>query len=566
MNLRNSLSSCFFIFLLFTISSLPQTSVVKKYHPLSGRLGFSLEGGPTYTLADFNDHNFSFYGRFTGEYFFPSTQIGVWGLKGHAASGFLEGSGGATYSRPDVEAFKTTFYSLGGGVEYLLKLSDVVMPYIYTGAAYLYFDPKDLNGDPLMRNSQKKYSKHEWMLIGEGGFKFLVSDNVSLNLGFNIDYVNMDNLDDVIAGSDNDIFFTAFGGFSLYFFGVKDIDGDGVADDDDVCPNTPAGVKVNEFGCPVDTDHDSVPDYLDNCPGTPASITVDANGCPVDSDHDGVPDYLDLCKDTPEKVPVDNRGCPFDEDEDGVPDYKDKCPGTPVGVEVNRLGCPLEELRKELPEITTMTLSSGVNFEVGKANLLPGARVELEKMILVMKKHPDTRWQIRGYTDNTGSYQMNVKLSYERAYSVVNYLVQNGIEESRLDFKGYGPDNPIADNSTESGRSLNRRVEIQFIEEGAGAGPTIIENDRSIGEYNVNLERHLGNMIFTDGNLYCFQVSSYRSRNRAETDAQRFRAMGENVFVVEANLPELDGIWYRVRIGYFKSLAEARQEQKKILK
>jgi len=62
----------------------------------------------------------------------------------------------------------------------------------------------------------------------------------------------------------------------------KDTDGDGVTDDLDRCPNTPAGVKVDSSGCPLDSDRDGVPDYLDKCPGTPAGIKVDANGCEVE--------------------------------------------------------------------------------------------------------------------------------------------------------------------------------------------------------------------------------------------------------------------------------------------
>ncbi|MBT8383108.1 MAG: thrombospondin type 3 repeat-containing protein, partial [Ignavibacteria bacterium] len=210
------------------------------------------------------------------------------------------------------------------------------MPYVYGGAAYLYYDPKDDNGNRLERNISKKYSRHEWSLIGEFGFRFLASENISVNLGANINYVNSDNLDDIIAGTDNDIFFKGFAGLSIYFGGTSDSDEDGIKDDDDLCPGTPQGVMVDQFGCPFDTDSDGVPDYLDKCLNTPAGILVDTDGCPVDSDGDGVPDYLDLCKDTPAGVPIDTRGCPFDEDEDGVPDYRDKCPGTPTGMEVNK--------------------------------------------------------------------------------------------------------------------------------------------------------------------------------------------------------------------------------------
>jgi OOP family OmpA-OmpF porin len=436
------------------------------------------------------------------------------------------------------------------------------MPYVYAGAAYLYFDPNDLSGDPLLRNQQKRYSKHEWMLIGEAGFKFCVSDNVSLNIGFNIDYVDVDNLDDVVIGTDNDVFFTAFGGFSLLLFGIKDSDHDGVADEDDICPQTPVEVIVDQFGCPVDMDKDGVADYLDNCSGTPASIPVDKDGCPVDSDGDNIPDYLDLCKDTPEGISVDKRGCPFDEDSDGVPDYKDKCPGTHSGLEVNRWGCTPDDLNKELPEITSMILSSGVNFETGKAVLLSGAKTELNKMIEVMKKHPDSKWMISGYTDNTGSYQLNSKLSYERASSVALYLEQNGIDKSRLEVKGFGPNNPVADNNTESGKALNRRVEIDFIGNESLSFDISSNNlsyDNSTNnEYNIKAEKHIGNMIFTDGNKYCFQVASFRTFAEAERVAKRFIDKGANAFVIEANLPELDGIWYRVRIGYFESLSETK--------
>jgi outer membrane protein OmpA-like peptidoglycan-associated protein len=552
---------CFLLF-FFTIISFSQTKGIKEYHPLSGKLAFSLEGGPTWTLSDFANSEISYYGRFTGEYLFPSTQFGVWGLKGHAAYGFLEGSGGATVTRPDLTAFKTTFISLGGGAEYILRLSDVVMPYVYAGAAYLYFDPNDPNGNPLLRNSQKQYSKNEFSMVGEGGFKFLVSEDVSLNVGFNMNYVDVDNLDDVVVGSDNDIFFTAFGGLTVYFFGVDDSDGDGVADNDDLCPQTPGKVIVDQFGCPVDIDRDGVPDYLDKCADTPANIPVDVDGCPVDSDHDGVPDYLDLCKDTQEGVLVDKRGCPKDSDQDGVPDYRDNCPDTPIGIEVNRVGCPLETMKTEVPEITSMVLSSGVNFEVGKATLLSGAKLELDKMIAVMKKNPDSGWRISGYTDNTGSYSLNTKLSYERAQSVADYLVQNGISRSHLKVKGFGPDSPIADNSTESGRSLNRRVEINFIE----PGTETIDIPKTTSSYNADIERHIGNMIFTDGQFFCFQVSSFRFRSEAEKHAQRLRDSGEDAFVVEANLPELDGIWYRVRVGYFNSLSEAKARREKVLK
>ena len=229
---------------------------------------------------------------------------------------------------------------------------------------------------------------------------------------------------------------------------------------------------------------------------------------------------------------------------------------------MNRFGCPLESIEIKVPEITSMVLSSGVNFEVGKSTLLSGAKSELNEMLEVMRKYPDSNWKISGYTDNTGSYSLNMKLSYDRAQAVADYLIQNGIKRSRLIVSGNGPNYPVADNATESGRSLNRRVEINFIEDGTET----IDIPRTTSEYNIAAERNTGNMIFTDGNLYCFQVSSFRYRSEAEKHAQRLRDLGENAFVVEANLPELDGIWYRVRVGYFNSLSEAKAAREKVIK
>jgi OOP family OmpA-OmpF porin len=563
--------SVVFLIILFSISSFyPQTTGIKKYHPLSGKIGISLEGGPTYTRSDFINDDFSYFVRLHAEYFFPTTQPGIWGIRAQGGGGYLQGSGGATSSRPLLLNFKTLTGFLGGGGEYMLAVSDVIMPYVYGGAFYLYFDPKDNDGNRLLRNEQKDYSRHLWMLNGELGIRFLISNGASLNFGTNINYVQSDNLDDVIAGSDNDVFFTAFAGVSIYFGGTPDSDEDGVNDDNDLCPKTPRGIIVDQFGCPVDTDNDGVPDYVDKCSNTPVSIPVNIDGCPVDSDGDGVPDYLDLCKDTPDAVPVDKRGCPFDEDGDGVPDYRDQCKETQIGTEVNRWGCPSEELEKKLPEITTLILDGDVNFEIGKSTLLPAARTELDKLVNVMKSQSETLWRIEGHTDNTGSYSLNQRLSLERATSVANYLIQNGIDRKRLEIDGMGPDFPIADNSTVTGRAMNRRVTIQLTtsiknNSDLNLPKKRIEEKIPMGIYYSAIEQNVGNMIFTDGNLYCVQVASFRTRTLAENELERLQEIGQKAFIIEVNLPELDGTWYRVRIGYFNSLEEARQVREKFL-
>ena len=124
-----------------------------------------------------------------------------------------------------------------------------------------------------------------------------------------------------------------------------DSDNDGVVDSIDECPNTEAGVEVNNVGCPVadtDSDEDGVVDSIDECPGTAAGVEVDNVGCPVqetDSDGDGVVDSIDECPDTPTGVEVDAVGCPIDTDNDDVPDYLDECDNQ-AGPVTND-GCPV---------------------------------------------------------------------------------------------------------------------------------------------------------------------------------------------------------------------------------
>src|SRR5690242_11855 len=124
---------------------------------------------------------------------------------------------------------------------------------------------------------------------------------------------------------------------------ILDRDGDGVLDNKDRCPDTPAGASVDARGCPSDSDGDGVPDGIDRCPTTVAGASVDSRGYSQDSDGDNIPDGLDQCPDTPAGVLVDPRGCPKDSDGDGIPDGLDRCSDTPHGATVDALGCPGDE-------------------------------------------------------------------------------------------------------------------------------------------------------------------------------------------------------------------------------
>jgi OmpA-OmpF porin, OOP family len=138
----------------------------------------------------------------------------------------------------------------------------------------------------------------------------------------------------------------------------------------------------------------------------------------------------------------------LDADSDGVNDCLDACPGTMTGSKVDAQGCPLSlELK-------------GVNFEYDSARLTPSATTILDGVADNLIAYPlKNDIEVRGHTSSEGSNKYNMRLSQNRSQSVVDYLSMKGVR-NKLTAHGYGEDMPIADNSTEEGKSQNRRVEL----------------------------------------------------------------------------------------------------------
>lgn len=120
------------------------------------------------------------------------------------------------------------------------------------------------------------------------------------------------------------------------------------------------------------------------------------------------------------------------------------------------------EMVKDSNDLDAIKLVMGdaVLFPTGSYTLSAAADASLSRIAYNLKQFPDTDITVIGYTDNTGSEQLNQTLSQERAQSVVNYLEQCGVSASRLKAIGKGWDDPVASNSTAAGRAQNRRVEI----------------------------------------------------------------------------------------------------------
>ncbi len=203
---------------------------------------------------------------------------------------------------------------------------------------------------------------------------------------------------------------------------------------------------------PPDSDGDGVPNDADKCPTTPAGRVVDADGCELDSDGDGVVDGDDQCPDTPAGVAVDASGCPPDSDGDGVPDYLDECPDSEAGAKVDDKGCYIE-LEEEV------TIDMNIEFETDKADIRPDHISELSRAVNFLRQYPTTNAVIEGHTDSDGSASYNQSLSERRAKAVYDYMIQEaGIRAGRLDWAGYGETQPIASNDTDDGKQRNRRV------------------------------------------------------------------------------------------------------------
>jgi outer membrane protein OmpA-like peptidoglycan-associated protein len=123
-----------------------------------------------------------------------------------------------------------------------------------------------------------------------------------------------------------------------------------------------------------------------------------------------------------------------------------------------------DSLRLLMAQRETRLTLRGVNFELGKAVLLPISRDILEEVARSLVSNPEVRVEVGGHTDSTGSVALNERLSLARAESVKAFLVENGVEADRMEVRGYASTQPVASNRTASGRAQNRRVELRRID------------------------------------------------------------------------------------------------------
>ena len=359
----------------------------------------------------------------------------------------------------------------------------VFSPYVMGGGEYFRFNPTDKLGYPLPNNAAGVYEKNRVGVPVGGGFSIFISDAFSIDLEGLYHFTLTDYIDDIARDELKDTYLSVTLGLSLHLGKAKDTDGDGIPDRSDADPLRPEdfdGYQDTDGAPDLDNDMDGVPDTQDGAPMIPEDRDgfEDEDGVPdPDNDGDGILDVDDAAPNEAEDVDnfQDKDGAPdLDNDEDTVPDSTDECPGTDQtvadGVDTRETlngyedkdGCPdiKPEIAVEKGEVIVL---EGVYFATGSSSLTANSRVILDKAFRTLRDNTHIEVEIRGHTDITGSYQTNMRLSKARADAVKLYLINKGIDAARVRTQGFGPDKPIAPNSTREGRSKNRRIEFYRI-------------------------------------------------------------------------------------------------------
>ncbi|MGB4774556.1 MAG: OmpA family protein [Daejeonella sp.] len=307
--------------------------------------------------------------------------------------------------------------------------------YTYTTADNTITNFKGTYGD----DKNKQYINEQFIPVGVG-LKFRISDRLSFNLGYNMYFLDSDNLDGTYAkGTSKDKFSYGYGGLEFSLGSSTKPNLDWV---------NPVALMYDELKDPA------LRQDVEALKGRVSTIETTVNDLFKDSDGDGVADKLDKCPNTEADLKVDGSGCPLDVDADGIPDSKDSCPTEKGTAESN--GCPAVTTSANIENT-----GNRIQFDFNSVVIRTSSYPALDKLAADLKASRSAKIQLDGHASEEGTEQYNMQLSKDRANSVKIYLVNAGVKSSKIATKGYGESRPIASNATEEGRSQNRRVEFR---------------------------------------------------------------------------------------------------------
>ncbi len=328
------------------------------------------------------------------------------------------------------ESFSTRFYSgsLSGVVNFgsvsFLHRKNSVNFYGSAGFGLDYYNPSFVSttlGDYTYTNSDGKKHYVKEMVIPVGvGAKFKLSDAWDLNLGYTENFLDGFNFTGDKAGYPANHDHYAYGYVGLeYTFG----------------PKTKQSLEwVNPVAVMYDELYDeALRQEVAALKGRVTNVETAVSDLKKDSDGDGVADQFDKCPNTPANTIVDGSGCPL---------------VIPPPIDTSLF------VRKPIA-----TAYANIQFEFDSSVLKTSSYPTLDLTSADLRKTGET-YTVAGYASSEGTAAHNMRLSKDRANSVKTYLVNSGVDSKHLKIKGFGETHPIADNSTDAGRVLNRRVEF----------------------------------------------------------------------------------------------------------
>jgi outer membrane protein OmpA-like peptidoglycan-associated protein len=265
-----------------------------------------------------------------------------------------------------------------------------------------------------------------------------------------------------------------------------DNDRDGILDEDDECPLVPEDRDgdADDDGCPEgnegDRDGDGILDAVDQCPDDPEDRDgfQDQDGCPeLDNDRDGILDADDLCPNDPEDRDgfQDEDGCPDpDNDNDRILDRDDRCPNDPEtynGVD-DQDGCP--DRGSVIIEENQIVILEKIYFETDSAVIQQRSFPIIDAVAATLNGNPQIQLiEIQGHADERSSDEYNIRLTRDRAASVLEALAQRGVARDRMRSAGYGERCPVDPRHNPAAWEANRRVEFKILR--TDQGPTGVE-------------------------------------------------------------------------------------------
>lgn len=371
------------------------------------------------------------YGLYVKKQFTPYFSLKLDGIRGKLKGDNSEAYDSGVTVDGGNSAFETTLSyagSLSAEVNLfnisMFKKEDVLQLYLSGGAGLAGYKPKvtPAGGTRTDYAGGKNISE---LIIPVGlGAKVKLSQNINFDLGWSVYFVDGDNLDGTYRNGNNDKFNYAHAGLEFAIGKGKQL-----AFHNPVAATYDEALQAKQLASSLKSD-------LDNQKAENAKLRSDLNDLSKDTDGDGVADKFDKCPDTPSGVVVDGAGCPFK---------------TPAPVEKVII---TEEDRRVVRDAI-----KNLEFDLGKSTIRAKSFPTLNRVAnLLVNKNFSLK--LAGHTDNTGSAELNMRLSKDRAEAIKTYLVSQGVNASRVEATGYGKNQPIASNKTAAGRQKNRRVEF----------------------------------------------------------------------------------------------------------